>query len=86
MDPPPCFLEDLGAVSLVVVRLDLLDRFPTSSSVSSSVASAISMAFSFPLPLLLLPGSASTVVLVEETDEDDRARLDGLLPDRKSVV
>ena len=86
MDPPPCFLEDLGAASLVVGRLDLPDRFPASSSVSSSVASATSVAFSLPLPLLLLPDSAPTVVLVEETDEDDRARLDGLLPAAETAV
>jgi len=80
-----CFLEDLGAVSLVVVRLDLPDRFPASSSVSSSVASATSTAFSLPFPLLLLPVSAPTVVLVEETDEDDRARLE-LLPAAETAV
>ena len=81
--PPACFLEDFEAASLAVVRLDLADRFPASSSVSSSVASATSTTFS--LPLLLLPVSASTVVLVEETDEDDRARLD-LLPAAETAV
>ena len=43
------------------------------------------MAFSLPLPLLLLPVSAPTVVLVEETDEDDRARLE-LLPTAETAV
>jgi hypothetical protein len=83
--PPACFLEDLDAASLVVGRLDLADRFPASSSVSSSVASATSAAFSLPLPLLLLPVSASTVVLVEETDEEERARLD-LRPAAETAV
>lgn len=83
--PPACFLEDFDAASLAVERLDLADRFPASSSVSSSVPSATSTAFSLPLPLLLLPVSASTVVLVEETDEDDRARLD-LLPAAETAV
>ena len=86
MVPPLCFLEDLGAASLVS-RLDLADRFPASSSVSSSVASATSAAaFSLPLPLPLLPVSASTVVLVEETYEDDRARLELLLPAAETAV
>ena len=64
-------------------RLDLADRFPASSSVSSSVTSATSATFSLPLPLL--PVSASTVVLVEEADEDDRARLE-LLPAAETAV
>lgn len=84
--PPLCFLEDLGAASLVVGRLDLVDRFPASSSVSSSsVTSATSAAFSLPLPLPLLPVSAPTVVLVEETDEEDRARLE-VLPAAETAV
>jgi len=83
--PLPCFLEDLDAASLVVGRLDLRNRLPASSSVSSSVASARSVAFSLPLPLLLLPVSAPTVVLVEETDEDDRARLE-LVPTAETAV
>lgn len=82
---PACFLGDLVAASLVVGRLDLADRFPPSSSVSSSVASATSVAFSLPLPFLLLPVSASTVVLVEETEDDDRARLD-LRPAAETAV
>lgn len=85
MVPPPCFLEDLGAASLMAGRLDLADRFPASSSVSSSVTSATSATFSLPLPLPLLPVSASTVVLVEEADEDDRARLE-LLPAAETAV
>jgi hypothetical protein len=75
----------LGAASLVVGRLDLADCFAVSSSVSSSVTSATSAAFSLPLPLPLLPVSAFTVVLVEETDEDDRARL-VLLPAAETAV
>jgi hypothetical protein len=79
----PCFLEGFDPAFLAVERLGRFDRFPTTtttSSASSSVSSsAATSAFALPLPLTLLllaPVSATTVVLVEEADEEDRARLE----------
>jgi hypothetical protein len=70
---------------VVEVRRVLVGRFCTSSSVSSSTAEAASTAFSLPLPLLLAaPVSASTVVLLEEAEEE-RARFD-LLPAAETAV
>lgn len=78
---PPCFLEGFDPASFAAVeRLGRFDRFPTTTSSSSSSvsSSAATSAFALPLPLrlLLAPGSATTVVLVEEADEEDRARLE----------
>ena len=87
----PAFLEDLGAASLAaaVERRVLVGRFPattttTSSSSSPSLSSSSSVcspatgsAFSLPLSLPRVPApvSASTVVMVDEADEEERARL-----------
>lgn len=79
---PPCFLEGFDpAASLAEERLLRVDRFPAvspSSSPSSSVSSSgATTAFALPLPLLpLVPVSATTVVLVEDADEEERARLE----------
>ena len=83
---PSDFLEAFGPASLVVeVRRVLVGRFCTSSSVSSSTVEATSTAFSLPLPLLLAAlVSASTVVLLEEAEEE-RARF-GLLPAAETAV
>jgi hypothetical protein len=84
--PPPCFLEGFvePAASFAVERLVRFDRLPTSSLTSSSSSvssSAATLAFALPLPLPLLlplaPVSATMVVLVvEEADEEERARLE----------
>jgi hypothetical protein len=79
------FLEFFGPASLGAERRVLVDRFSVSSSVSSSTTSAASTAFPLPLPLLLVvPVSGSTVVLVEEADEE-RARFE-LLPAAETAV
>jgi len=79
---PPRFLEGFDpAASLAEERLVRVDRFPaasssisSSSSVSSSGATPV---FALPLPLFLLAlVSATTVVPVEEADEEERARLE----------
>jgi hypothetical protein len=98
---PPGFLEEVlgNTVSLVAAaverRRDLTGRFPTSlssssSSSSSAFSSAVSSpasasAFSLPLSLPMALPSASTVVMVEEADEEERARFE-LLPAAETAV
>ena len=81
----PCFLVGFAPTFFAVERLGRFDRFPTTTTTSSSPSSssvsssAATSAFALPLPLTLLllaPVSATTVVLVEEADEEDRARLE----------
>jgi len=77
--PPPFFLDGLDCGSLAEERRVLIDRFPASSSSSSPLSSsapARSAAFSLPLPLAFAPVSRPTVVLVDEAEEEDRARFE----------
>lgn len=77
--PPCCFLDGLDPASFAVERLVRLDRLPTTSPSSSVSSSAATSAFALPLPLLLLllaPVSTTMVALVEEADEEERARLE----------
>lgn len=85
---PPCFLEGFDpAASLAEERLVRVDRIPavSSSSSSSSSVSSSRATSAFALPLPLVPISATTVVLVEDADEEDRARLE-LLPAAETAV
>jgi hypothetical protein len=81
---PPGFLEGLGTTtSLTAVerRRFLVDRLPASLSSSSSWSvssppTAFCLPLSLPVATLAPVSTASTVVLVEEADEEERARFE----------